>query len=170
MGRTGFAISPVYYAWSYTKTPYKKNLYRVAISSFALDLRSQWTSGAVCSCLRHLRPFILYQSKKYIWGGGILYQSKKYIWGGGYDFKGHCHRKNWTNHYLLLFISTQKSLFKRLKNLWKSFSGSGIPVTRILASKLYRKLWTPGDTFFLFQSMRFFVEIDHFSHINILFR
>ena len=27
--------------------------------------------GAVCSCLRHLRPFLLYQSKKYIWGGGI---------------------------------------------------------------------------------------------------
>ena len=45
-------------------------LYRAATSSFALDLRSQWSPGAVCSFLRHLRPFLLYQSRKFIWGGG----------------------------------------------------------------------------------------------------
>ena len=33
-----------------------------------LELRSQCSPGAVCSYLRHLRPFLLYQSKKYIWG------------------------------------------------------------------------------------------------------
>ena len=31
-------------------------------------LRSQWSPGVVC-CLRHLHPFLLYQSKKILWGG-----------------------------------------------------------------------------------------------------
>ena len=35
--------------------------------SFALDLHSQWSPGAVCSCLRNLHAFILYESKKYIY-------------------------------------------------------------------------------------------------------
>ena len=48
----------------------KKVLYRAAISRFALDLRSQWSTGAVCSCLRHLRPFVLYHSKEYLRKGG----------------------------------------------------------------------------------------------------
>ena len=42
----------------------KKMRYRAAISSFALDLCSQWLPGAVCSCLLHLCPFLFYQSKK----------------------------------------------------------------------------------------------------------
>ena len=54
----------------YPSLPYKKVLYRAVISSFDLDLRSQWTPGLVCSCLRHLRPFLIYQSKKNK-GGGI---------------------------------------------------------------------------------------------------
>ena len=55
--------------WNYTPgsviphPPYKKMLYRAGISSYALDLCSQWSPGALCSCLRHLRPFLLYQSK-----------------------------------------------------------------------------------------------------------
>ena len=47
----------------------QKMVYSAAISSFALDLRSQWSPGAVCSCLWHLRPFLLYQFKNYMWGG-----------------------------------------------------------------------------------------------------
>ena len=46
-------------------------LYRAAISSFAIDLRSQWSPGAVYSCLRQLRPFLLHQSKIYEGGGGV---------------------------------------------------------------------------------------------------
>ena len=46
--------------------PYIKVLNRAAVSSFALDLHSQWSQGAVCSYLRHLRPFLLYQSKENI--------------------------------------------------------------------------------------------------------
>ena len=38
--------------------PYKKVLCRAAISSFTLDLRSQWLPGAVWSCLWYLRPFL----------------------------------------------------------------------------------------------------------------
>ena len=36
----------------------------------ALQGCSQWSPGAVCSCLRHLHSFLLYQSKKYIYEGG----------------------------------------------------------------------------------------------------
>ena len=43
-------------------------LFSAAISSFALDLRSQWSPGAVCSCLRHLRPFYCISLKKYMRG------------------------------------------------------------------------------------------------------
>ena len=42
-------------------------LYRAAILSFTLDLRFQGSPGAVCSCLWHLRPFLLYQFKSNIW-------------------------------------------------------------------------------------------------------
>ena len=35
-----------------------------------IRLRSQWSPGAVCSCIRHLRPFSLYQSLKDKWGWG----------------------------------------------------------------------------------------------------
>ena len=42
--------------------------FSAAISSFALDLRSQWSPGAVCSCLRHLRPFYCISLKKYMRG------------------------------------------------------------------------------------------------------
>ena len=51
--------------------PIKKNvLQRAAISSFAPNLRSQCSPGAVYSCLRHLRPFLLYQPKKKYGGEG----------------------------------------------------------------------------------------------------
>ena len=53
----------------YTPPPLiQKVLYRAASSSFALDLRSQWSPGVVCS----LRPFLLYQSKTNIWGNITL--------------------------------------------------------------------------------------------------
>ena len=38
-------------------------IHRAVISSFALNLRYKWSPGEVCSSLRHLRPFLLYQSK-----------------------------------------------------------------------------------------------------------
>ena len=34
---------------------------------------SQWLPGAVCSCLWHLRPFLLYQSKNNYGGGDITW-------------------------------------------------------------------------------------------------
>ena len=43
-------------------------LFSAAISSFALDLLSQWSPGAVCSCLRHLHPFYCISLKKYMRG------------------------------------------------------------------------------------------------------
>ena len=41
--------------------PLKNAHYRAANSSFTLDFRSKWSPGAVCSCLRHLHPFLLYR-------------------------------------------------------------------------------------------------------------
>ena len=43
-------------------------LFRAAISSFALHLLSQWSPGAVCSCLRHLHPLYCISLKKYMRG------------------------------------------------------------------------------------------------------
>ena len=51
-------------------SPYKNVLYSPAILSIALDLRSQWSKGLDAHVYaRHLRPFLLYQSKKQIWVG-----------------------------------------------------------------------------------------------------
>ena len=50
--------------------PYKKVLYRY-----------QWSPGAVCSCLRHMRPFIVYQSEKEIFLGGAFNAARCLISG-----------------------------------------------------------------------------------------
>ena len=46
--------------------PHKK----CALQDCRFDLCSQCSPRAVCSCLRHLHPFLLYQSKIIIQGGG----------------------------------------------------------------------------------------------------
>ena len=51
------------------------------------DIRSQCSPGAVYSCLRHLRPFLLYLSK-------IIYVGRGGITLLGSNFKGHCHGIN----------------------------------------------------------------------------
>ena len=50
--------------------PYKK--FALQVCNLELPSRSPLlvVAGAVCSWPWHLRPFLLYQSKKYIWGGG----------------------------------------------------------------------------------------------------
>ena len=64
--------------WNYTPSSIippplqtKYVLYKAAILSFALDLRSQWSPWAVCSCLRYLRSLQLYLIKN-IYGGGLI--------------------------------------------------------------------------------------------------
>ena len=62
-------------------------LFRAAISIFALDLRSQWSQGAVCPCLQHLRPFYCISLKKYFEKWYIFYEGgsggRKLTKGGG---------------------------------------------------------------------------------------
>ena len=50
-------------------TPMKNMLYMAEITIFALNLRSQWSLGAVCSCL----PFYCINLKRYMWtrGGSV---------------------------------------------------------------------------------------------------
>ena len=54
----------------YTALHNKIMLFRAWIPSFALDLHSQWSPEAICPYLRHLHPFLLYQSLKNMRGGG----------------------------------------------------------------------------------------------------
>ena len=56
---------------------FSNKLFLAAISSFALDLRSQWLPGTVYSCQWHSLWFIFYQPKKYELGLGEVY------WGEG---------------------------------------------------------------------------------------
>ena len=70
-----------------------------AISSLALDLCSLWSPGAICSCLRHLLHFLLYQSKKYNAASGLFARDI-----ANSNIHSYSNERNMPNKYLLFII------------------------------------------------------------------